>query len=138
MTSQFASDAALVPPGERRFLPADSNGAPLNGQVPKTRVVITANGNLPARCPDVIIISGAAPITVSVLAAHMLNLYGRILHVCNDGVNAVQHIIEFPANTIGTATRRVTFDADARASCTLYVDQSGKVMPLALHLAAIS
>ena len=117
MTSQYATDALVKDLEAHHYLRTDAQQVPYQGQVPKSNIIVTATGAIPSRCPNVVIISGAAPITLT--ATSLANLCGRTVTFCSDGTNAVQHIVTLPANSIGGALRTITFAANAGASATL-------------------
>jgi len=122
MTSLLSTDAVSADKVAPLYLRVDKNGFPLQKQVPLTRQVVTATGAVPSPCPDIVVISGAAPITLT--AASLTNLYGRDVTFCSDGTNAVQHIVVLPNNVINGATDTITFAANAFASITLRFLQS--------------
>jgi len=123
MTSQYATTWVNNDLETPHFLRTDREGVPLQRQVPLSIDVITATGAVPTPCPDVVVISGAAAITLT--ATSLADLVGRQVTFCSDAQNAVQHIITLPANCIGGAQRTATFAANAGASITFVFFAAG-------------
>lgn len=137
MTSQYATDAYVPINEEKHSLAADRDGNPLQGQVPLTVATITATGTLPARCPDVIILSNAAAITLTMTS--LANLVGRRITFVNDVTNTPAHIITFPANSINGASRTITFTAaNADSLATVLVVSPTRVIAQVLTHATLS
>lgn len=139
MTSQYATDAVETAMIKPRFAMVDADGVPIQGQIPGTSVTLTATGTVPASCPQLVILSAAAPITISTTS--LRNLVGRTVTFASDGVNAIQHIITFPANSIGGAARTTTFNANAAASITFRFFKNGAnfyAVPIGTYQVVIS
>jgi hypothetical protein len=136
MTSPFAKDAVVTRGTQPHYLEVTAEQRPLQGQVPLGITVLTANGALPVNCPECVVVSGAAVITIDTV--DLANLVGREVTVCSDNVNAVAHIIQFPANSIGGGLRRATFAANSAASATFIFRSLTQVVVKALHQAVLS
>lgn len=123
MTSPYATDAVVKDMEYPRFARVDADGYPIQGQLPQTIAVVTASGAIPTQCPSLIVISGAAPITLT--ATSLVNLVGREVTFSGDGVNAVAHVVTLPAGSIGGPLRTATFAANASSSVTYKFFQNG-------------
>lgn len=137
MTSIYSTDAVVVSNSSAsptaRF---DAAGVPIQGQLPIKIQTVTATGAMPQVVGKLVIISGAAAITLT--AASTANLVGREVTFASDNVNAVAHIVQFPANSIGGASSRVTFAANSAASATFLFRSLTHVVVKALSNAVVS
>jgi hypothetical protein len=120
----------------KHYLESDADGYPLQGQVPKAVRTLTTTGTLAAHCPDVVSISSGTARTITIDS--LVNLVGRTVTFCSNGVNATAHVVQFPTNVIGGSRDTCTFDADAAASATFFFLSTTEVIPVALHLATLS
>lgn len=123
MTSIYATDAHETSMTTPYYLKGTKEGAPLEGQVPRTSIVVTTSGGIPASCPNHVILSSASAITLT--STNLRNLIGREVTFTQDGTNATAHVITLPANSINGNNRTVTFATNLAAYVRLSFTRVG-------------